>query len=213
MANGTRWTREFTNWNTFLNELGEIGIHVDPRLGASAVTQGQMEDYVLRRVLKAMHHQGRLQFPLTVCASNQTPGIPDYVLLSGEDFWGLEITEAGSQNHQSRTTLFARHPDTEVTSDDITQKETALDDYRKAIEKKNDKHDNGAYDHVTQCDLAVYDNTGTYLMNIQDVQGINNPCLHGRFHEVFIVHETGDRGEGDVYTNVLSDQPGFVHLG
>ena len=48
MANGTRWTREFTNWNTFLNELGEIGIHVGPRLGASAVTQGQMEDYVLR---------------------------------------------------------------------------------------------------------------------------------------------------------------------
>ena len=38
--------------------------------------------------------------------------------------------------------------------------------YRKAIQKKNDKHDIGAYEQVTQCDLAVYDNTGTYLMNI-----------------------------------------------
>lgn len=119
----------------------------------------------------------------------------------------MEITEAGSQDHQRRTTFIAKHPDTEITCDDITQKETALDDYRKAIEKKNDKHDNGAYDHVTQCDLAVYDNTGTYLMNIQDVQGINNPCLQGRFHEVFIVHETDDRGEGDVYTNMLSASP------
>ena len=55
-----RWRREFPSAESFSEDLGGLGASVDPPTGHSSPLQGQMEDYVLRRVLVALHRTNRL---------------------------------------------------------------------------------------------------------------------------------------------------------
>ncbi|MCY3640166.1 MAG: hypothetical protein OXH37_04045, partial [Gammaproteobacteria bacterium] len=76
MSNAARWTREFSTTSSFADDLGCLGAWVGPRTGPTQRTQGQKEDYVLRRILVALRRQGRLNFPFTVHASER----PDFVI-------------------------------------------------------------------------------------------------------------------------------------
>ena len=98
MGDSLRWTREFSTKSSFADDLGALGAWVGPRTGIAKRTQGQMEDYVLRRVLVALRRQGELDFPLVVRATDDLPQACPFelereVLL--EDWFPSSITRKG----------------------------------------------------------------------------------------------------------------------
>ena len=208
MSNAARWTTEFSTPSSFSGDLGALGAWVGPRTGNAARTHEQKEDYVLRRVLVALNRQKMLSFPFTVCASNQTPKQPDFTINSASGTWGLEVTEAGSESHQERLTLWERHPESEPTTFHLESFDSARNEIRSSIKKKIEKYDSGWYRGVTHCDLAVYDNTNSFSIDRRAVSRINDQCLLGRFREVFFIQSNGRQ----VYRDILSDHPTFIDI-
>ena len=192
MSNAARWTREFSTTSSFADDLGCLGAWVGPRTGPTQRTQGQKEDYVLRRILVALRRQGRLNFPFTVHASER----PDFVIAEASGSWGLEVTEAGSEWFQEKMTYLETSPPTTyspMSSDD------AVKEIRRAIEKKNAKFDKGGYQNagIKYCNLAVYDNTHSFTTGHDAVARVNDASLRGRFQQVFFVRDQ------KVYMDVL----------
>ena len=100
---GLRWCREFPGADSFSEDLGGLGASVDPRSGFPSPLQGQTEDFVLRRVLVALHRENRLNHPLTIWARDRAP---DFVIRdSGGEEWGLEVTVAASALRQGSRKL------------------------------------------------------------------------------------------------------------
>ena len=197
-----RWIRNFSTASSFSDDLGSLGACVGPRTGCAKRTQGQKEDYVLRRVLVALHRQGRLNFPFTVRASDQEA--PDYVFTDPCGCWGLEVTEAGSECHQSAMTRIEGKAGTQPSRDDLEPFDDFVEEVRRAIERKNKKFDDGAYRSVSKCDLAVYDNTNSYAASRHAVASVSDPSLRGQFREVYFVREQ------EVYPDLLcsgTDRP------
>ena len=206
MNKAMRWTREFSSSSSFSDDLGALGTWVGPRTGNAKRTQGDTEDYVLRRVLVALNRQQKLDFPFTVLASNQTSKEPDFTIKSTSGTWGLEVTEAGSESHQERMTQWER--EAEPTLFAPGSFDSALREFRRSIQRKIKKHDDGWYRGVTHCDLAIYDNTNSFSVDKKVIARINDQCLHGRFREVFFVQSSGLQ----VFRNVLSDEPEIVDI-
>ena len=209
MGDSLRWTREFSTKSSFADDLGALGAWVGPRTGIAKRTQGQMEDYVLRRVLVALRRQGELDFPLVVRATDQAPGIPDYVFTDMSGCWGLEVTEAGSERHQKAMANFEKQDCTQPTDECLEPFDDGAQEIRSAIKRKNSKFDRGAYRNVRKCDLAVYDNTNSCTTGQDAIANVNEPALAGRFRRVFFVRDR------HVYANVLCNpgkQPEFVDL-
>ena len=211
MSDAVRWRREFSSSSSFSDDLGALGTWAGPRTGNAERTQGAKEDYVLRRVLVALNRQQRLDFPFTVSASGRIPELPDFTFQGADGTWGLEVTEAGADSHQGRMTQLERDADTESTllvRESFDSADSAQREFRRSIKKKVEMYDDGWYRGVAHCDLAVYDNTNSFSVDQGAVAGINDPCLHGRFREVFFVHSSGLQ----VYRDVLSDDPGIVDI-
>ena len=206
MSKAMRWTREFSSASSFSDDLGALGTWVGPRTGIAKRTQGDTEDYILRRVLVALNRQRKLDFPFTVRASDQAPKEPDFTINSARGTCGLEVTQAGSQSHQERMTQ--REREAEPTLFAPGSLDSALQEFRRSIQRKIEKHDQGWYRGVTHCDLAIYDNTNSFSVDETTIAGINDPCLHGRFREVFIVQSSGLQ----VYRDVLSGDPEIVDI-
>lgn len=97
-----RWTREFSAASSFSDDLGALGAWVGPFTGTKDMqgTPGMEEDYVLRRVLVALHRQRELCFPFTVRASAPSPREPDFIINDDSGTWGLEVTATGSEATQ-----------------------------------------------------------------------------------------------------------------
>ena len=204
MSNAARWTREFSAACSFDDDLGALGAWVGPRTGSTRRTQGQKEDYVLRRVLVALRRRGQLSFPFTIHASEN----PDFVIVEASGTWGMEVTEAGSEWFQEKMTHWESSP---PTANDPMPFDDATKEIRRAIERKNAKYDKGGYQNpaIKYCDLAVYDNTHSYATNHDAIGHVSDPSLSGRFHQVFFVRDRS------VYTDVLcnlSNQPDFVDI-
>ena len=208
MSEAMRWRREFTSPSSFSDDLGALGTWVGPRTGNARRTQGDKEDYVLRRVLVALNRQQKLCFPFTVCASDRIPGQPDFTIRSADGTWGLEVTEAGSESHQERMTRLERVADNESTLFAPDSLDSMQKEFQRSIKKKVEMYDDGWYRGVTHCDLAVYDNTNSFSVDRRAIAGINDRCLHGRFREVFFVQSSGLQ----VYRDVLSDDPRIVDI-
>ena len=209
MGDSVRWTREFLTKSSFADDLGALGTWVGPRTGNAKRTQGQNEDYVLRRVLVALCRQGELDFPLVVRATDQASGVPDFVLKDRSGCWGLEVTEAGSERHQKAMAKFEKQACTQPTDEYLEPFDNGVQEIRSAIKRKNSKFDRGAYQNVRRCDLAVYDNTNSYTTGHDAIANVNEPTLAGRFHQVFFVRDR------HVYADVLcnlGNQPKFVDL-
>ena len=204
MSNAARWTREFSAACSFADDLGALGAWVGPRTGPTQRTQGEKEDYVLRRILVALRRQGQLNFPFTVHALER----PDFVIAEASGSWGLEVTEAGSEWHQEKMTHRESSP---PSADDPMPFDDATNEIRRAIERKNAKYDNGGYQNpeIKYCDLAVYNNINSYATDHNAIAHVNDPSLRGRFHRVFFVRDRS------VYTDVLcnlGNQPDFVDI-
>lgn len=205
----SRWTRTFPADTTFSCDLGSLGTWVGPRTGAANRNQGQREDYVLRRLLVAWRRNGALNYPFTLCASNQAPRQPDFVLTDPKNGrLGIEITEAGSEEWQAQLTQQEKERNDGPASHLMPpgRKQESIRDIRSAIQKKVRKADGGAYQH-TACDLAIYDNTRPFHgLTIDDIHYLNSPELHGRFKQVHLVSGPF------VYTDVLGNDPGCIDV-
>ena len=206
MSDTPRWTRKFSSASSFSDDLGSLGAWVGPRIGPAPGTHGQKEDYVLRRLLVARRRQKKLNFPFTVRASDQTPGTPDFVVADASSSWGLEVTQAGSERYQEQLTQCEIRSASTPTCNDLMPLDCGHEEIRRAIEKKIEKYNEGAYRSVEVCDLAVYDNTNSYSTGQDGIESVNEPCLQGRFRKVFFVRDR------QVYTDVLSNRADFVDI-
>ena len=199
MADPYRWTGTFAERSTFSDDLGSLGVWVGSRTGAGRRTHGQKEDYVLRRLLIAWKRCGRLVFPFTVYASER----PDFIFESDGARLGLEVTEAGSEEHQRWMTDFEATGGDRLLPGDGWTLHGIVEQIRVAIERKVEKFDDGSYGAC--CELAVYNNTQDALSQ-EVVAGVDDPCLHGRFDGVHLV-------DGNhVYADVLSDAPQLIDI-
>ena len=202
-----RWQRTFSRASTLADDLGGLGCWVGPRLGPLRRDHGQEEDYVLRRILVALRRQNKLLFPFEVSASHETRGQPDFIIDDANGEWGIEVTQGGSKAWQKQLTELERQPDSVKLSRppklEITKKE-----FREAITNKIDKvlH-KGAYQDVATCDLAVYNNTGSFDVNKKLIDSVTDPSLCDVFRQVYLVASSGR-----VFTDVLSSQPQLVEI-
>ena len=205
-----RWCREFPSADTFSEDLGGLGESVGPRGGPSNPLQGQTEDYVLRRVLVALHRSNRLKHPLTICAYDQRA--PDFVIQDGRGEWGLEITEAGSEEIQRRRSRVARLDEcaNEEHLVPLGQRDVAVANaIRKKIPKLNEDYASRP-GFPKSCDLVVYDNCNAFsdirddlekLRDLRDESSIA-PSDRPAFREVLFVCEDGRT----VYFDLLGSQ-------
>lgn len=198
----TRWRRKFHSAASFSEDLGGLGAYVAPHGGSSSLLQGPKEDYVLRRVLVALHRENRLNHPLTIWAQDQCA--PDFVIQDSRGDWGLEVTEAGSEAIQGRRTEVAQLHGlaSEGHSTPLGQRVAAA---ANALERKtrrlNENYVNRPGFPKT-CDLVVYDNCNAYSdighdlgnsREIRDDPSIvrRDPPTRRGFREVFLLREDG----------------------
>ena len=197
-----RWQRTFSTASTLADDLGGLGCWVGPRLGPVRRDHGQMEDYVLRRILVALRRQNKLLFPFDVFASHETPGQPDFIIADASGEWGIEVTQGGSKAWQKQLTQLEKQPDS-VKLSRPPKREVSTKEIRDAIANKINKVlKDGAYQDVAACDLAIYNNTDSFDVNKKLVDGVIDPSLCGVFRQVYIVASSGR-----VFTDVLSNQP------
>ena len=187
----SRWVRTLRSAETLDEDLGVIGVWVGPRRGPDKRTHGQKEDYVLRRLLVAWREKGCLRLPLEIHAEGEREGEPDFVIVWPDRSLGIEITEAGEENYQEWLTYVERgsSPDAESVPLAASTPRTAAE-IGKAIQRKAEKYDCGAYRGQDACDLVVYDNTawGGFLDTTEVLHRIGRPNrLIGRFRELHLV--------------------------
>ena len=184
-----RWARTLRDRDTLDDDLGAIGTWVGPRTGPfGRRTQGQKEDYVLRRLLVAWKQRGELEFPADVRAETDRPGEPDFVLAWPDRTLGVEVTEAGDEHYQAWMTRTDQDLLSHVPFDPSTP--GTANEIKDAIARKVRKFDGGNYRGVSECDLIVYDNTswGGFLDKREVLAALGRPDhLLGRFRQVHIV--------------------------
>ena len=200
-----RWTRTFSSAAAFSDELGSIGAWVGPRAGQWKRTQGQREDYTLRRLLVAWRQQGLLCFPLTVNATTNEPRLPDFLLtFKSDQRIGLEVTEAGNPEWQAKLSALEKdHSQGKDIAEEILPygtRENATGEIRNAISEKSDKMEKGWY-RGDDCDLLVYDNTSWFERitpkHISEIaSGLRTP-----FRQVHLI--SGNY----VFTDIFGDEP------
>jgi len=141
-------------------------VSVGPRTGPNKRSQGDKEDYVLRRLLAAWTIAGRIAFPCEIRAARTDKGEPDFLLtLPDGRTAGIEITEAGEEKYQEWLTH------TELGEEDVIDdpfdpsEQRTVSELVQAIERKVDAFDRGSYRSPGTCHLVIYDNTasGSYL--------------------------------------------------
>lgn len=155
-----RWRRRFHARETLAEDLGGLGAWVGPRTGPFKRTQGQKEDYVFRRLLVAWKQADRLRFPFTVTAPPDDRSHPDVVVdSSDDDFFGVEVTEAGTEVYQAWLTRFERDGNVQSFESQKGPSEVFVNDVTAAIEKKIRRLRDGRNLAVPRCELAVYLNT------------------------------------------------------
>ena len=209
----SRWVRTFRGADTFVEDLGETGSWVGPRTGPNKRTQGDKEDYVLRRLLIALRQADRLEFPVELRATHDDAGRPDFTFgwRDGRRL-GLEVTEAGEEDYQRWLTLFEEEGDAgssvaEVPFEASTSRTAS--EIKRAIERKVEKHDQGKYQGPDDCDLVVYDHTawGGFLDKREIIKTLGRPNhLLGRFRRIHIVFG------GVAYLDVFGDECRLVDI-
>ena len=205
LAHHLRWQRTLHGPKTLDQDLGTIGEYVGPRTGPDNCTQGDQEDYVLRRLLAALCVTGRLNYPVTINTETERDGEPDFLLDFGDGpTLGIEVTTAGEEIHQAWLTptenmTDARASDSRPHAGDI-QHFPVVDEFVRVIRKKLSKFEKGEYRTPSACDLAVYNNTawGGFKDKhpiVDELRRVND--FSGRFSEIHLVFES------HVFLNVL----------
>ena len=160
-----RWQRTLRSRETLADDLGIIGASVGPRTGPNKRSNGDQEDYVLRRLLVAWDICDRLHFPIEIRAAKDSHGQPDFVLsfLSGESI-GVEVTQAGDEKYQQWLTwaepAMQAGNIVHVPFEFDISLERAAEAVVDRIRRKNEMYDDGSYRSASVCDLVIYDNTG-----------------------------------------------------
>ena len=171
-----------------------MGSWVGPRIGPNKRTQGDKEDYVLRRLLIALRTEDRLEFPVELSATHDEAGKPDFTFEWDDGrTLGLEVTEAGEEDYQRWLTLFEEEgvvnpSPTNVPFEASTTRTAA--EIKRAIASKVEKHDKGKYQGPDDCDLVVYDNTawGGFLDKREIIDALGRPNhLLRRFRQIHVV--------------------------
>lgn len=201
-----RWTKTFSSAADFSNDLGSTGAWVGPRTGDSKRTQGQKEDYLIRRLLVAWRRKNNLPFPFTIFAADNEPKQPDFVLTDSRNRKiGIEVTEAGTEEWQEELTQLEQcQKEGKYVAEKVSpydSPKTAIEEIRTAIEGKTKKAEKGWYQDCP-CDLLVYDNTSSFeRITKKDVPDIGASGLQTPFRQVHLI------SGNFVYTDVLGDEP------
>lgn len=188
-----RWQQTFHGLDMFADDLGSIGTWVGPRTDPGKRTHGEKEDYVLRRLLVAWKETGRLEFPFDISAATDEKGAADFLLVGpNRDSLGVEVTEAGNEDYQAwlTQTEWQREEGAAALSVPFeASTERTAQDFRRAIEAKVEKFDEGRYRSPSACDLIVYDNTpwGGFLDKHELIAAIDRRSeLAGRFRQIHL---------------------------
>lgn len=212
-----RWHRTFRSADTLADDLGSVGAWVGPRTGPDKRTQGQKEDYVLRRLLVAWKQIGLLACPLDITAATDEPGQPDFLITwpKGETL-GVEVTEAGEEDYQA---LLTRTESETAQEAQLMSKDgyagdgptrMAANDIRDAIAKKVAGYNQGKYREPDSCDLVVFDNseTGWWSDKQRVLNAVGRPGdLLGRFRQIHLVIDE------IVYLDVFGNEFQAVDIG
>ena len=192
-----RWHLTFAGPETLANDLGSMGAWVGLRTGPDKRDHGQMEDFVLRRLLVAWKECDRLSFPFEITAATDEDGEPDFLIThSAGETLGIEVAQAGDELHQARLTASETNSSQEfalISTDGFAGKNLerqAANEICKAIRKKNTRFDAGKYRSPDSCDLSVYDNS-VFDLNLDEqlvLKFIGRPeDLLGRFRQIHLV--------------------------
>jgi len=186
-----RWRRTLQSVATLADDLGSIGEWVAPR-GTEERTAGKKEDYVLRRLIVAWKVSGQLCPPVEIEAATNRKGEPDFVLRRSDGrTLGIEVTEAGEEGWQNWRDFVERVGDPPVGKVRLKPStDRTVAEILRAIRKKVEKYDNGAYRRPPDCDLLIYDNTSSAgFVDIRHVKAlVRQPNdLLGRFRQVHLV--------------------------
>ncbi len=210
-----RWTLQFPSEAEFSDEIGSIGLWVGPRVAGNEAkrTQGQTEDYLLRRLLVAWRKQGGLRFPFTIKASGQAAREPDFLLIQdGANMIGIEMTEAGTEEWQKNMTRSAHESSKKkslAVAENLrpyTNLGQASREITEAIRRKVKKYENGHYRN-SACDLVVYDNTECFESFTESSPPEIDPAgLVDYFRQVHVINENC------VFTDVLGSGQGCVDV-
>jgi len=194
-----RWEIVLNGPETLGDDLGLIGTWVGPRTGPDKRTQGQKEDYALRRLLAAWRVEGAIKWPATVKAETTTDKEPDFTVeLPNGRTLGIEVTEAGEEVYQAWLTRISRDADArphEKGFENVpleASTERTVDAFVQAIRDKGEKHKKGWYQGPDECDLAVFDNSGWggFLDKRHIVDGLRTKNdLRGPFRQVHLIFE------------------------
>ncbi len=212
-----RWHRTFHSADSLGDDLGSIGAWVGPRTGPDKRTQGQKEDYVLRRLLVAWKQIGLLACPLDITAATDEPGQPDFLITwPNLETLGVEVTEAGEEDYQA---LLTRTESETAQEAQLMSKDgyagdgptrMAANDIRDAIAKKVAGYEQGKYRQPDSCDLVVYDNseTGWWSDKQRVLNAVGRPGdFLGRFRQIHLVIDE------IVYLDVFGNNSQAVNIG
>ena len=159
-----RWVKTFESPNSLDDDLGGIGAWVGPRRGINKRNQGQMEDYVLRRLLVAWKYGGNVTFPFEIAATSDHAKEPDFLVQFRPGIsLGIEVTEAGDADYQawlsSTEASVGQVKEADIVPFPIFDDAERARQIVEAISRKVERYEKGWYQTPDSCDLVIYDNT------------------------------------------------------
>lgn len=154
----------------FTNVDGTVG----PRQGPNRRTHDQKEFYNLRQYLATLAAEGHLPFPLTV----EKVESPDFLLTDGVSRkWGLEVTEATTQEWQRELTITEGHETSlqplgrDGWVRNSAERETCAAILR-AMRKKAHKIQVGKYRPASRYDVLIYVNVRAFFYDADETVGL-----------------------------------------
>jgi len=167
-----RWALAMHGPDSLVDDLGGVGCWVGLRSQEPKRQRGEKEDYVLRRLLTAWRVSNRVEpWPELIEASEDQSGAPDFILhMPKGNTLGVEVAGAGTPDsyarfeaaEQGRTPKPIHRPASAAPQAVVDR---IADKVKKFLHPAQPR-----YRQVTDCDLAVYDETG----NVTDVDFIRS---------------------------------------
>lgn len=160
----------FDSADHLVDYFRNVGEMVGPRKGLNKRTHDQKELYNLRQYLPTLAANNHLQFPLTVEKGES----PDFILTDGVSTkWGLEVTEATTQEFQRELTTTEGDETTlqllgrDGWAGNSAERETCAAILR-AMRRKANKIRAGKYRPASRYDVLIYVNVRAFFYDADD---------------------------------------------
>ena len=163
-----RWECTLHSAETLADDLGFFGVAVGPRIAVTPEVRREEEDWCARRLFIALAAKQRLRFPVIVERGDPARKQPDYVIhATGEQPWGLEVTQAGRPKYHRWLTASAKsisagqpaEPCRGGGLDGSKPDDLLVRDIAEALDRKWQRLAKGGYAGVSACELLIYVNS------------------------------------------------------